>query len=176
MSVMGCTRLISPMSGQQAQQRPVYHVLRTSINFPNLSAYIQNPLERIERTPNCDLPMRRKPAPHSACWHSCGFCRKRLPTAKGLRLHVQNAPHCRKKWEKLVLRPHTQAAESSTQMLDSGAAHLHDEVPIPMSSHADINMEDRTRSHTSIEDVGEEEEVARRYVEDYPGVVAEIIA
>ena len=120
--------------------------------------------------------MRRKPTPRFAHWHSCGFCKKRLPTAKGIRLHVQNTPRCRKKWEKLILRPYAQTTRSANHTLDEEAhREFFEDIPIPDGVDHDIDMEDHSGHRTRVEDVPEEEEVARRYVEDYPGIVAEII-
>ena len=127
--------------------------------------------------------MRRKPAPHSAHWHSCGFCKKRLPTAKGICLHVQNTSRCRKKWERLILEPYKQTARSAIEPPDH-EAHRGSYEEMPQAIHDppsfdDINhnvdMQDHTHRHAHVEDVPEDEEVARRYVEEYPGVVAEII-
>ena len=51
---------------------------------------------------------------------------------------------------------------------------IHDPPSFDDINH-NVDMQDHTRRHAHVEDVPEDEEVARRYVEEYPGVVAEII-
>lgn len=114
--------------------------------------------------------------------HRCGFCKRRLPTAKGLRLHTQNSPRCRRKWEaqaariaRRILRV-SRETDVSPRLPDS---NVDDPSSLPPSTEPlpdiDDPMDGAPSRSAQVSDVPEDEELAYRYVEDYPGVVAEII-
>jgi len=120
----------------------------------------------------------------------CGYCRRPLPTTKGVRAHVQNAPRCRRKWERQLARV-AQAVASSGNIAAAAAVvaaasdratsgHDNADHSSEISSHQ-VDIDDpmdgsqSSRYRTQVEDVPEDEEDARRYVENYPGVVATII-
>lgn len=119
--------------------------------------------------------------------HRCSFCKHQLPTAKGLRLHVQNSPGCRYKWEKQLLRiaraiassqndEAAVAAASGTMSLEGSSMQDDSSGPAAQPTIEDDPMDGTSPSlQARVEDVPEDEELAHRYVEDYPGVVAAII-
>ena len=124
--------------------------------------------------------------------HHCGFCRRRLPTVKGLRLHVQNSPRCCEKWERqltriskvlALARTDNAAAEAVANLSnpavspEENANNMQDIGGLPTVNEDPDDPMDGTWNpyRTQVEDVTEDEELARRYVEDYPGVVASII-
>lgn len=118
----------------------------------------------------------------------CGYCKHRVPTAKGVRNHVQNSPPCRRKWECQLARvaqavaagKSTATATTSTSDSTTAGSGREDAAHESPSDSAYVDVDDpmdgmRSPYRTTVEDVPEDEEQARRYVENYPGVVATII-
>ncbi|TFY56691.1 hypothetical protein EVJ58_g7482 [Rhodofomes roseus] len=116
----------------------------------------------------------------------CGYCKHQLPTTKGVKLHIQSTPACRRKWEQQLARV-AQAIASSGNVAAAAAAASSTGVASSVqedtaqsfelgSQDADDPMDGgRSSRQAHVEDVPEDEEDARRYVENYPGVVASII-
>lgn len=103
----------------------------------------------------------------------CGYCKHGVPTMKGVRNHIQNSPRCRRKWERKLAR--VAQAIASGKAPAAGVAASASE-----SDDAHVDVDDpmdgaQSPYRTRVEDVPEDEEEARRYVEDYPGVVATVI-
>ncbi|TFY53548.1 hypothetical protein EVJ58_g9391 [Rhodofomes roseus] len=117
--------------------------------------------------------------------HRCGICGRRVKSAKGVQLHIRHTPACQRIWERQFARTaqaiaasQNNAAAESAAANSEGSNPLHGiAVPRP-DSNEPIDVHEQLpeapqRAH--VEDVPEDEEDARRYVEAYPGVVADII-
>ncbi|KAI0695225.1 hypothetical protein BC835DRAFT_1306084 [Cytidiella melzeri] len=113
--------------------------------------------------------------------HRCGFCGKRLPTAAGVRLHIQNSSVCRRRWELQVTttqaRPQSPSASLQppddfthlSAFLDNGTPDysMMPEVRVPQAIH-----DESASTKTSEVDF---EHHLQRFVELYPGPVADIL-
>lgn len=120
--------------------------------------------------------------------HRCGFCRASKPTARGIALHIQNSPSCRRRWEhkfaqtaQAIATSQDDAGASATVAsealaggpTESDPSQYDVDDPMNGDTHRDDPVPASHNAH--VEDVPEDEEQAYRYVEAYPGVVATII-
>ena len=105
--------------------------------------------------------------------HRCGFCKKRLPTAAGVKLHVQNIQACRARWEEQQLQRSLRSDNSQfAAYYNSNQATYDNFMPAadPMVvDPTDGDTADASSRRASVEDVPDEEPPFRRYHSYYKG-------
>lgn len=118
--------------------------------------------------------------------HRCGFCRKKLPSAKGVTIHIQKTLECRRRWE---LELDAQPAQSLLGRLDAAASHksatttYDEDIPcgepeVPMHDSISAMHEQPRPNPTSSASTSQEtldERYLQRFVQIYPGEAAEIV-
>lgn len=119
---------------------------------------------------------------NSAVIHRCHFCKRRLPTEKGVSRHIQNTPACRERWNAAVYRPSASGLGLKDTLQQWESEHM--DIDIPLSdippSPADVPplppLPVRSHSVEIEEDLDEDDIRVKQFVQKYPRLVGTVLA